>query len=32
MTQLNDEDYVTPVTKLEYDEYEEGPGDDDTHE
>ena len=26
MTDLNDEDYPPPVTELEDDEYEEGPG------
>ena len=26
MPELNDEDYFPPVKKLEYDEYEEGPG------
>ena len=27
MSELNDEDYSPPVKDLEYDEYEEGPGD-----
>ena len=29
MPELNYEDYFTPVSELEHDEYEEGPGDDD---
>ena len=29
MPDINDEDYFPPVTQLEYDENEEGPGDDD---
>ena len=32
MPELNDEDYSPPVTYLEYDEYEEGPSDDDPTE
>ena len=28
MPELNDEYYLTPVLQLEYDEYEEVPGDD----
>ena len=32
MPDLNDEDYFPPVTDLEDDEYEEGPGDDDSPE
>ena len=30
--ELNDEDYFFPVPELEDDEYEEGPGDDETPE
>ena len=32
MPELNYEYYLPPVTQLEYDEYEEGPGDDDPPE
>ena len=32
ITDLNYEDYFPPVTKLEDNEYEEGPGDDDSPE
>ena len=32
MSELNDEDYFPPVTELEDDENEEGPGDDDPPE
>ena len=30
MPEINNEDYFPPVIELEYDEYEEGPGDDDS--
>ena len=32
MPELNYEDYLPPVTQLEYDEYEEGLGDDEPPE
>ena len=32
MSELNDKDYLPPVTDLEYDGYEEGPRDDDPSE
>ena len=32
MYEINDEDYPPPVTELEYEKNEEGPGDDDPPE
>ena len=32
MYELNDENYFPPVPELEYDEYKEGPGDEDPTE